>query len=90
MVPCASALDFRLLNSQTKPDVVCQLLQCPPIQPSTRDFSSEQDLDADVTSIQYYLLNGTLPQDAKQARKVVAQESVFAVINDILYFIDLK
>ena len=31
-----------------------------------------------------------MPQDAQQAQKLVAQESVFTVIDDILYFVDPK
>ena len=53
-------------------------------------FAWEQSQDPAVKEIIDFLESGTLPEDATRARKLSLQESLFTLVNGILYFIDPK
>ena len=47
-----------------------------------------QEKDMKLHEIRDYLCSGALPQDDKQARKLVVQAQLFTVVNDVLYYLD--
>ena len=54
------------------------------------DFGQEQRKDPKVQEIIHFLENGELPTDTKQAKKVVTQQMLFAVVDKVLYYVDPK
>ena len=52
-------------------------------------LKEEQEKDMKLHEIRDYLYSGVLPQDDKQARKLVVQAQLFTVVNDVLYYLDL-
>ena len=57
---------------------------------SQNSFAMEQRRDTELREILDYLECGALPDDDSRARKIILQGSQFAVIDEILYFIDPK
>ena len=53
-------------------------------------FSQEQRKDTVVLEIIHFLERGELPSDEGRARKIALQSSMFALMDDVLYFIDPK
>lgn len=53
-------------------------------------FGEEQRNDPDVKEILDFLEQGTLPEDNKKARRIALQESLLAIVDGILYSVDLK
>ena len=53
-------------------------------------FASEQRRDMDLREIIDFLEKGALPTDDGRARKISLRESLFTIIDGILYFIDPK
>jgi len=53
-------------------------------------FGKEQRNDPDVKEIIDFLEQVALPEDKKKAQKIALQESLFAVVDGILYFVDPK
>lgn len=53
-------------------------------------FAIEQRKDPNVKEIIDFLEHGVLPENNNRARKIALQESLYAVIKKILYFIDPK
>ena len=51
-------------------------------------LKEEQEKDMKLHEISDYLCSGALPQDDKQARKLVVQPQLFIVVNDVLYYLD--
>ena len=54
------------------------------------DFSREQKKDPQVCEIICFLENGEIPTEEKRAKKVVLQQTLFAIVNKILYYVDPK
>ena len=50
-------------------------------------FSTEQLMDQELKPIILYLKDGTLPQDTKLAKKIIAEATLYAIFDDILYYI---
>ena len=49
------------------------------------DFGQEQKKDPGVCKIIHFLEKGKIPMDEKQAKKVVIQQNLFAIVDNILY-----
>ena len=62
----------------------------PPAPASICEFHLEQQKDPKVKELYDYVEKGEVPKDGQQAKKVCGQAMHFAVIDDILYFIDSK
>ena len=54
------------------------------------DFAKEQQKDNDVLEINDFLKDGKLHCDQQQVKKVALQGNTFTIIDDILYYIDVK
>ena len=54
---------------------------------SSDTFSTEQLMDQEVQPIILYLKDGTLPEDTKVAKKIRAEAAMYAICNDILYYV---
>ena len=54
------------------------------------DFGVQQQKDKELKEIVQFLIDGSLPDDDKTARKVALQGSSFAVTDGVLYFVDSK
>ena len=50
-------------------------------------FSDEQLKDQELKPIILYLQDGTLPDDNKLVKKVVTEATLYAIFNDILYYV---
>ena len=71
--------------------VVEELLAAEPVEgPTDCRFSLEQRKDPELKKLCDYLEMIVLPEEDKEARRVVAQAVHFAVVDDILYFLDSK
>ena len=53
-------------------------------------FREEQWKDPQLREIIHFLDTDELPADDKQARKIAVQQSMFTVVDDVLYYIDPK
>ncbi|XP_065908993.1 uncharacterized protein [Dysidea avara] len=53
-------------------------------------FCDEQMKDPELSSIILYLRDGTLPGDATLAKKIVAESTLYALCNNVLYFVGPK
>ena len=56
----------------------------------TVDFSTERRKHSVLARMIEFLESGELPEDEKDACKIASQASLFILIDDILYFLDLK
>ena len=54
------------------------------------DFGTEQQRDEELRDIVRFLRDGSLPDDNKAAKKISCQSSCFAIVDEILYFVDPK
>ena len=54
------------------------------------DYHREQQKDEALKILYDYMVNGSVPPDEQQARKICAKAMHFAVVDNILYFIDPK
>ena len=52
---------------------------------TTTDFSQEQKKDTQVSDIFCFLQDGQLPTKEKRAKKVLIQQDLFAIVDNILY-----
>ena len=50
-------------------------------------FCNEQFKDQQLQPLILYLRDGVLPEDAKSAKKLVAEASLFTIVNDVLYYV---
>lgn len=66
------------------------LLQTNPLtgHKSGDDYSAEQLKDPDLRKMVDYLKDGKLPENPDDARRLVAQESQFSLIDGTLFFMD--
>ena len=69
---------------------ISQLLEAPPLETGSGDFSGEQRKDQTLLGMIRYLEDGLLPEDSPQAKKIAAQAPQFALVGGILYFVDHK
>ena len=69
---------------------ITDLLSQAPQNDQSCDFSSEQRKDPNVVKIINYLEDGTLPSDDRQAKKLVLQGTQFALVDNILYYVNPK
>ena len=53
-------------------------------------FSTEQLMDQELKPIILYLKDGTLSEDAKLAKKIVAESAQYAIYDNILYYVGPK
>jgi len=53
-------------------------------------YGAEQGKDPSLKEMIDFLQNGVLPEDSDRARKLSAQECLFALVDGILYFIDAR
>ena len=51
-------------------------------------YGTEQRKDSSLVEMTDFLQNGVLPEDSNRAKKLAAQESLFALIDGILYYVD--
>ena len=66
------------------------LLQAEPLVGTPTSFREEQWKDPQLREIIHFLDTDELPADDKQARKIAVQQSIFTVVDDVLYYIDPK
>ena len=74
-------------------ETIEELLQAELDNETTRsdEFGIEQRKDPEVLKMfQLYIGNETLPEEEKEANRIVLQSNLFTVTNDVLYFIDSK
>ena len=64
------------------------LLHAEPVTGDSFNFSAEQRKDLDLNAIIEFLEEDKLPEDPVRARKLVAQEPQFSIVNRVLHFID--
>ena len=57
---------------------------------SDDSISDAQMKDQELEPIIQYLKNGVLPEDGKVAKKVVTESILYAICNDILYYVGPK
>ena len=72
-------------------DTVDALLLADPEQRTDREsYAEEQRKDDSIRVLVNYLEGKVLPEDSQSARKVALKASSFALVDQILYFIDVK
>ena len=57
---------------------------------SQQTLANMQAEDPDLQELHVFVKQGHLPQDEIRARKMVLQQSLFTVVDDVLYFVDPK
>ena len=57
---------------------------------SQQTLANMQADDPDLQELRAFVKQGHLPQDEIRARKMVLQQSLFTVVDDVLYFVDPK
>lgn len=68
-----------------------EMLQLPPtVGGSVDSFSQEQLKDPEILELKDYLSKGIVPTDEQRAHKLVAQAPLFAVVDDVVYFLDSR
>ena len=67
-------------------------LEADPVQTSegVTDYASEQHKDQQLKEIVDFLSSGRLPEDSKRAKIVASQETLFSLVDGILYYVDPK
>ena len=64
------------------------LLQAKPLVGTPTSFGEEQQKDPQLKDIIQFLNTDELPSDVKQAKKIAAQQSMIAVVYNVLYYVD--
>lgn len=77
-------------GSDSIEDSIQRLLAASPENTEPKSFGEEQRMDQQVLEVIRFLEMEELPGDPKRARKVATQQSLFSLIDDVLYFIDPK
>ena len=79
------------MTSGTAPDeTIRTLLQSDPGPIEFKSFGEEQKRDAEVMEIIWFLETGELPVNQKRARGIATQQSLFTLVDGVLYFLDPK
>ena len=87
-----SAQDVQVAQIQTGGDIP-ELLHRPPLvtaSETTAHYSQEQEKDPEILELRQFLSQEQLPDDLQRARKIAAQALSFALLDNIVYFIDSK
>ena len=82
-------LEVATVSTTTKPNISTLLLASPTTE-TPLSFGQEQRKDHQILQLCSYLEQGALPEDPAIAKKLVAQSSLFAIVDDTLYYIDPK
>ena len=84
-------IEVQIAQISSNPNTVNNLLQ---VEPETTEnnncsdtMSNEQLKDQELAPIIMYLKDGTLPEDIKLASKIVAEATLYAIYNGILYYV---
>ena len=56
----------------------------------TESLAEQQAQDSQIMEWVAFLKHGQLPEDNTQARKMTMQQSLFAIVDDVLYYVDPK
>ena len=94
--PCTSAPSQGIAQDEVQVSSVASdedlpmLLQANPLTGTQRhsNYSGEQLKDPDLRAMMDYLKGGELPNNLDEAKKLVAQESLFTIVDGTLFFID--
>ena len=79
------------VTSGTAPDeTISILLRSDPGPPELKSFGEEQKRDPGVMEVIKFLETGQLPVDQKRARRIATQQSLFTLVDGVLYFLDPK
>ena len=81
-------LGVQVAEIYTEGNGITQLLEATPGRESPSDFHLQQRRDPELRRICQCLEYGILPDNEREARDVAAKSLNFAIINDVLYFVD--
>ena len=84
--------DVQVAQIHTDGDI-SQLLTSSPLDTlssATTHYSQEQGKDPEILKLHQFLSHRKLPDDPQQAKKIATQAFQFALLHDIVYFIDAK
>ena len=85
-----SVPDVQVAQIQTHTDIA-ELLETPPsVSDTAAHYSQEQEKDPEILELRQFLSQGQLPDDSQRAKKIAAQAPSFALVDNIVYFIDSK
>ena len=85
-----SVPDVQVAQIKTAGDIT-ELLQKPTsVSDTAVHYSQEQEKDPEIIELSKFLSQGQLPDDSQRAKKIASQAPSFALIDDIVYFIDSK
>ena len=85
-----SVPDVQVAQIQTHTDIA-ELLETPPsVSDTAAHYSQEQEKDHEILELRQFLSQGQLPDDSQRAKKIAAQAPSFALVDNIVYFIDSK
>ena len=83
--------EVQVAQISSNPNTINNLLQVEPETTENNDcsdtMSNEQLKDQELAPIIMYLKDGTLPEDIKLASKIVAEATLYAIYNGILYYV---
>jgi hypothetical protein len=85
-----SVPDVQVAQIQTTGDITELLQLPPPVAYTAVHYSQEQEKDPEVLELRNFLSQGQLPDDSQRVKKIAAQATSFALVDNIVYFIDLK
>ena len=71
-------------------NIIEDLLALPPLHVPENRFADEQRKDAEIAEIVRFIETGDLPQEAKRARRLVLQKSLFTIEDGVLFYVDPK
>ena len=75
----------------SEPDInISTLLQAGPMASTSASFSKEQEKDAQVREVIQFLKTKVLPTDPKRAKRIASQQSLFVILDNVLYYVDPK
>ena len=53
-------------------------------------FAKEQEKDAQVREVIQFLITEELSRDPKRAKRIASQQSLFVILDNVLYYVDPK
>ena len=85
-----SVPDVQVAQIQTAEDIT-EFLQIPLSGSDTAvHYSQEQEKDPEILEMRNFLSQRQLPDDLQRAKRIAAQATSFALVDDVVYFIDSK
>ena len=57
---------------------------------SAEELAAEQEKDSEVNELKRFLEHGSLPADSEKAKKMALQQTLFGVVDGVVYYIDPK